>query len=77
MSAFYQLRNIARIMSYPMNPYALHTCTVGASCHVLTDFKLNIVEFSVFVIQFPGTLQTTIPGTLQTGDEDEDLRCQR
>ena len=31
-----------------MNPYALRTCAVGASCHVLTDLKLNIVEFSVF-----------------------------
>ena len=35
-------------VSYPMNPYALRTCAVGASCHVLTDLKLNIVEFSVF-----------------------------
>ena len=31
-----------------MNPYALRTSAVGASCHVLTDLKLNIVEFSVF-----------------------------
>ena len=31
-----------------MNPYALRTCAVEASCHVLTDLKLNIVEFSVF-----------------------------
>ena len=36
------------VLSYPMNPYALRTCAVGASCHVLTDLKLNIVEFSVF-----------------------------
>ena len=35
-------------VSYAMNPYALRTCAVGASCHVLTDLKLNIVEFSVF-----------------------------
>jgi len=42
-----------------MNPYALRTCVVGSSGHVLTDLKLNIVEFSAFVIQFPGTLQTT------------------
>jgi len=46
-------------LSYPMNPYALRTCAVGTSCHVLTDLKLNIVEFSAFVIQFPGTLQAT------------------
>ena len=26
-------------VSYPMNPYALRTCAVGASCHVLTDLK--------------------------------------
>ena len=39
-------------MSYPMNPYALRTCAVGASCHVLTDLKLNIVEFSVFRYTF-------------------------
>ena len=45
-----------KFMSYPMNPYALRTCAVVASCHVLTDLKLNIVEFSAFVIQFPGTL---------------------
>ena len=31
-----------------MNPYALRTCAVAASCHVLTDLKSNIVEFSVF-----------------------------
>ena len=31
-----------------MNPYALRKCAIGASCHVLTDLKLNIVEFSVF-----------------------------
>ena len=31
-----------------MNPYALRTCAVGPSCHVFTDLKLNIVEFSVF-----------------------------
>ena len=39
-------------VSYPMNPYALRTCAVGASCHVLTDLKLNIVEFSVFRYTF-------------------------
>ena len=26
-------------LSYPMNPYALRTCAVGPSCHVLTDLK--------------------------------------
>ena len=26
-------------LSYPMNPYALRTFAVGASCHVLTDLK--------------------------------------
>ena len=34
--------------TYPMNPYALRTCALGASCHVLTDLKLNGVELSVF-----------------------------
>ena len=44
-----QWRNLMpSLLSYPMNPYALRTCAVGASCHVLTDLKLNIVEFSVF-----------------------------
>ena len=36
------------LLSYPMNPYALRTCALGPSCHVLTDLKLNGVEFSVF-----------------------------
>ena len=27
------------VLSYPMNPYALRTCAVGSSCHVLTDLK--------------------------------------
>ena len=39
---------VVRNVSYPMNPYAFRTCAVGASCHVLKDLKLNIVEFSVF-----------------------------
>ena len=51
-------------MSYPMNPYALRTCAVGASCHVLTDLKLNIVEFSVFRYTF-SYYKLQIPGTLQ------------
>ena len=36
------------LLSNPMKPYALRTCALGPSCHVLTDLKLNGVEFSVF-----------------------------
>ena len=50
---------IEAILSYPMNPYALRTCAVGSSCHVLTDLTgapnerivqnhLNIALLNVF-----------------------------
>ena len=33
------IRACIKGVSYPMNPYALRTCAVGSSCHVLTDLK--------------------------------------
>ena len=39
-------------LSYLVNPYTLRTCAVGPSCHVLTNLKWNIVEFSVFRTTF-------------------------
>ena len=49
---FYQVQFFFPLLqegeSYPMNPYALRTCALGFSCHVLTHLKLNGVEFSVF-----------------------------
>ena len=54
-----KIGNSVGYLSYPMNPYELRTCAVGSSCHVLTDLKWNIVEFSAFVVQFPSILQTT------------------
>ena len=59
-----QWRNLMpSLLSYPMNPYALRTCAVGASCHVLTDLKLNIVRVSIYNFLVHYKLQ--IPGTLQ------------
>ena len=43
-------RNLNLALSYPMNPYALRTCAVGVSCHVL--YRLEVKYCWVLCVRY-------------------------